>query len=148
MPEAQSPPYPLSSIRFEVDLGDGTPASFSEVSGLNVETEMTEYRGGMDKLTVLKVPGLMKYSNVTLKRGIMAKNNGFFDWWKLNNDGKHDMKQVTIKLMNEAGEATVTWVLENAWPVKVEGPSLNAKGNEIAIESLELCHEGVKITNG
>lgn len=137
--------YPLASIRFEVDWGGGL-ASFAEVSGLNVETDIAEYRGGADaSLTTRKIPGLMKYSNVSLKRGVIAKDNDFFDWWIKNQQGTHEPRPVTIKLMNEAGEETVSWALERAWPVKVEGPSLNAKGNDVALESIELCHEGVTI---
>jgi phage tail-like protein len=140
--------YPLTAIRFEADWG-GSLASFSEVSGLNVETDVIEYRGGMDTtLTTRKVPGLMKYSNVTMKRGVLGKDNDFFDWWTKNQQGQHEQRDITVKLMNEAGEETVSWSIVRAWPVKVEGPSLNAKGNEIAIESVEFCHEGVTIKNG
>ena len=140
--------YPLTAIRFEVDWGGGN-ASFSEVSGLNTETDVAEYRGGADTtLTVRKIPGLMKYSNVSLKRGVIAADNDFFKWWEKNQQGKHESRTVTIKLMNEAGEETVSWELERAWPVKVEGPSLNATGSDVAVESIELCHEGVTIKNG
>ena len=140
--------YPLAAIRFEADW-TGTLASFAEVSGLNTETDVIEYRGGMDAtLTTRKLPGLMKYSNVTMKRGILAKDNDFFDWWTKNQQGAHEQRDITVKLMNEAGEETVTWSIVRAWPVKVEGPSLNAKGNEVAIESIEFCHEGVTIKNG
>ncbi len=142
------PIYPLTSIRFEVDWG-GTSANFAEVSGLNIETDMTEYRGGADTtLTTRKIPGLMKYSNVTMKRGVVKADNEFWDWWTKNQQGAHESRTVTVKLLNEAGEETVSWVLERAWPLKVEGPSLNGKGNDVAIESIEFCHEGVTISNG
>lgn len=140
--------YPLTSLRFEVDWG-GKAASFAEVSGLGVETGVVEYRGGADPtLTVRKLPGLMKYGNVTLKRGVLAKDNEFFDWWTKNQQGKHEQRDVTIKLLNEAGEETVSWALERAWPVKIEGPSLNAKDDAVAMESIEFCHEGCTIKNG
>ena len=142
------PVYPLTALRFEVDWG-GTSASFAEVAGLNVETDVAEYRGGGDAtLTTRKIPGLMKYSNVTMKRGIVKADNEFFDWWTKNQQGSHESRTVTVKLLDEAGEETVSWVLERAWPVKVEGPSLNGKGNDVAIESIEFCHEGVTISNG
>lgn len=145
---ADSVKYPLTSIRFEVDWG-GSSASFAEVNGLDVQTDVTEYRGGADAtLTVRKIPTLMKYGNVTLKRGILAKDNDLFDWWTKNQQGKHEQRTVTVKLMNEAGEETVSWTIERAWPVKVEGPGMNAKGSDVAIESIEFCHEGITIKNG
>ena len=82
------------------------------------------------------------------KRGVVAADNDFFDWWTKNQQGAHESRDVTVKLLNEAGEETVSWVLERAWPIKVEGPSLNGKGNDVAIESIEFCHEGVTIKNG
>ena len=145
------PLYPLTAVRFEVDFkGQGAQkATFAEVNGLNAETDVAEYRGGADTtLTVRKIPTLMKYSNVTMKRGILAKDNDLFKWWEKNQQGKHEQRTVTIKLLNEAGTATVTWTLTRAWPVKLEGPSLNAKGNEIALESIEFCHEGLTLANG
>lgn len=140
--------YPLASIRFKVDWG-GTVANFAEVAGLNIETDMIEYRGGADTtLTTRKLPGLMKYSNVTLKRGILAKDNDFWTWWEQNQLGTHEQRDVTVTLLNESGDDTVSWSIVRAWPVKVEGPSMNAKGNEVAIESIEFCHEGITIKNG
>jgi len=145
-----TPRYSLTSVRFEVDFGgkDSSKAIFAEVNGLNVETDTIEYRGGAEKtLTSRKVPGLTKYSNVTMKRGILANDNDLFEWWTLNQQGKHQQRTVTIKLLNESGTATVTWTLAQAWPVKVEGPALNAKGNDVAIESIEFCHEGLTVKN-
>lgn len=140
--------YPLTSLRFSISWDGGTNASFSEVSGLNIETDVIEYRGGAETtLTTRKIPGLMKYSNVTMKRGVIKGDNDFFDWWKLNQEGKHEMRQVTVSLLDESGAITVQWVMESAWPVKVEGPSLNAKGSDVAVESIEFCHEGLVITN-
>ncbi|MFN3240617.1 MAG: phage tail protein [Planctomycetota bacterium] len=147
---ADTPLYPLTQVRFEVDFGGSGSgkAMFAEVNGLNIETDMIEYRGGAEKtLTTRKLPGLMKYSNVTMKRGILAKDNDLFSWWTLNQQGKHKQRTVTVKLLNEAGTATVTWTMVRAWPVKVEGPSLNAKGNDVAIESIEFCHEGLTVKN-
>lgn len=147
MPD-QEPVYPLVSVRFSVDwkASNGRKASFAEVSGLNVETDMAEYRGGADAtLTTRKIPTLMKYSNITMKRGVVSKDNDFWTWWENNLNGKHEQRAVTIELLNEAGNPTVTWSIVRAWPVKVEGPSLNAKGNDVAVESIEFCHEGLTI---
>ena len=148
MPDETTTAYPMTALHFKVSWGDSAnSASFSEVSGLTLESEPIEYRAGDDQsLTVSKLPGLRKYGNVTLKRGIMASDNGFWEWWNTIQSGKVTRRTVTISLLNEAHKETVNWEISSAWPVKVEGPSLNAKGNEIAIETLEFAHEGMKVT--
>ncbi|HSP71647.1 MAG TPA: phage tail protein [Gaiellaceae bacterium] len=140
--------YPIPALHFQVSWGDsGNTSSFSEVSGLTLESEPIEYRSGDDiTLTVRKVPGLRKYGNVTLKRGIMTSQNGFWEWWNTIQSGTVQRRTVTISLLNEEHKPVMTWEIQQAWPVKVEGPSLNAKGNEIAIETLEFAHEGMKVT--
>jgi len=140
--------YPLPALHFMVGWGDSNnTVSFSEVSGLTLESEPIEYRGGDDiTLTVRKVPGLKKYGNVTLKRGVMSSENGFWEWWNTIQSGTVERRTVTISLLNEKHAPVMTWEIQQAWPVKVEGPSLNAKGNEIAIETLEFAHEGTKVT--
>lgn len=140
--------YPLMSLRFEVQWMGGN-GSFAEVGGLDMQTDMAEYRGGLDTtLTTRKIPGLMKYSNITLQRGVLAKDNDFFDWWTKNQQGTHEARDITITLQDESGAATVTWSIVRAWPVKVEAPGLNAKGTDVAVEKLEFCHEGVTVKNG
>jgi phage tail-like protein len=140
--------YPLTALHFLVSWGDSnTTVAFSEVSGLTLESEPIEYRGGDDiTLTVRKIPGLKKYGNVTLKRGVMTSENGFWEWWNTIQSGTVERRTVTISLLNEKHEPVMTWEIQQAWPVKVEGPSLNAKGNEIAVETLEFAHEGMKVT--
>jgi phage tail-like protein len=119
------------------------------VSGLTLESEPIEYRGGDDiTLTVRKLPGLRKYGNVTLKRWIMPSDNGFFDWWNTIQSGVAERRTVVVMLLNEAHKPVMTWEIQQAWPVKVEGPSLNAKGNEVAIETVEFAHEGMLVKNG
>jgi phage tail-like protein len=137
--------YPLTQLRFEVKWKGGN-GSFSEVSGLTVETAKVEYRGGLDtSLTVRKLPGLMTYSDITLSRGIIKKDNDFWLWWSNNQLGKHEMRDIEIDLQDEAGAASVTWSIVRAWPLKVEGPSLNAKGTDVAVEKLVFVHEGITI---
>ena len=141
------PQYPMTALHFRVSWGDANNTmSFSEVSGLTLESEPIEYRGGDDiTLTVRKIPGLRKYGNVTLKRGIIGKENGFWDWWNSIQSGVVNRRTVTISLLNQDHEGVMTWEIQQAWPVKYEGPSLNAKGNEVAIETLEFAHEGMKV---
>ena len=86
----------------------------------------------------------MKYPNVTLKRGI----NGYlelYNWWKAVRDGELQRRDVTIKLLDEQRQEVMRWLLRDAWPVKIEAGPLNAQGNEVAIETLELAHEGFEI---
>lgn len=139
--------YPLPVFHYQVDWG-GVSLGFSEVSGLSVETQVLEYRDGVSPVySTLKMPGMQKYGNITLKRGVLPANNEYFDWWnsvKLNTIERRD---ITISLLNEEHEPVMVWKIQNAWPTKVDGPSLKADGNEVAIESIELAHDGLSIQN-
>jgi phage tail-like protein len=141
--------YPLTSLHFSVNWGDSNnTVNFSEVSGLTLECEPIEYRGGADQtLTVRKIPGLKKYGNVTLKRGVIEAENGFWEWWNTIQSGIVQRRNVTISLLNEQHNPVMSWEISHAWPTKVEGPGLNATGNEIAVESLEFAHEGLVINS-
>jgi phage tail-like protein len=140
--------YPMTAFHFSVDWG-GAKVGFSEVSGLTVETELVEYRDGSSpEFTKIKMPGLKKYSNITLKRGILSADNEFFDWFNQVQMNKPERRDVQIKLLNESHDPVMTWDVKNAWPVKVEGPGLKSDGNDVAVESIELAHEGVAIKNG
>ncbi|MEO1053674.1 MAG: phage tail protein [Bacteroidota bacterium] len=137
--------YPVSSFHFQVEWG-GTRIGFTEVSGLTVELQSIDYReGSAPEYQVTKMPGIPQYSNITLKRGIFNSDNEFFQWLntvKLNDIERRDL---TISLLNEDHEPVTTWKIKEAWPCKVEGPSLNSTGNEVAVESIELCHEGLSV---
>jgi phage tail-like protein len=141
--------YPMTSLHFQVSWGDSeNTSSFSEVSGLTMEAEVIEYRDGTDRsLTTRKTPGLKKFGNVSLKRGIMpaVAGNGLYEWYATIQAGTVARRPVTISLLNEQHEPVVTWKVKDAWPVKVEGPGMNATGNEIAVEALEFVCEGVEI---
>jgi phage tail-like protein len=136
-------PYP--NFNFTVDIGVGDELGFSEVDGLSGEIEVIEYREGADRVnTARKLPGLAKYPNVMLKRGITGRTD-LFEWWKSVRDGQVQRRDVTITLLDEQRQPVLRWLLRNAFPVKIEGPELNATGNEVAIETLELAHEGLEI---
>ena len=143
------PSYPMTALHFEVKWGDSNnTVNFSEVSGLTMESEPIEYRGGADQtLTVRKIPGLKKFGNVTLKRGIVPNENGFWDWWNTIKSGVVARRTVTIALLNESHDPVTSWEIADAWPVKVEGASLNATGNEVAVETIEFAHEGMTVKN-
>ncbi len=136
---------PYLNFNFTVDIGVGDELGFSEVEGLAGEIEVIEYREGADRVnTARKLPGLAKYPNVMLKRGITGRTD-LFEWWKSVRDGQVQRRNVTITLLDEQRQPVLRWLLRNAWPVKLEGPTLNATGNEVAIETLELAHEGLEI---
>jgi phage tail-like protein len=135
--------YPLPVFHFSVKWG-GDEIGFSEVSGLTQEVQPIEYRdGSFPEYSSIKLPGLRKYNNITLKRGIMKGNNNFFDWLSKVNLQTVDRRDISISLLDESHHAVMTWDVHNAFPVKVEGPQLKATGNEIAIESIEIAHEGL-----
>ena len=122
--------------------------SFSEVSGLDIETEPIEYRGGASpEFNKIKMPGMRKFSNVTLKRGMVAGDNELFQWFNTVSLNTIERRDITISLLDENHGPVVNWKIKNAWPVKVQGPGLKGDGNEVAIETVELCHEGIVVTN-
>lgn len=140
--------WPLPSFYFKVKLGSVGEISFKEVSGLDAEAQIIEYRSGDSKqFSTIKMPGIKKYSNVSLKKGVFAKDNKLFDWFNKITLNTIQREEVTISLLDEKGNPTMVWTLTNAWPTKVTGVSLKSDGNEAAIESLDLAHEGLTITN-
>ena len=145
--------YPLPKFHFQVEWGQDFRIGFTEVSGLDFETEVIEYRAGdSKKYNKTKQPGLTKFSNITLKRGTFEGDFDFFKEWQKtyyfqegNKTGSKYRRDVTIKLLNESHEPIITWKLENAWPSKVQSTDLKADGNEVAIETMVLVHEGLTI---
>lgn len=139
--------YPLVKFHFQVEWG-GTKIGFTEVSGLDVETEVVEYRhGASPEYSKIKMPGMQKFSNITLKRGTFASDNEFYNWWNSVKLNTIERRNITISLLNEEHEPVVTWKVKNAWPAKVQSTDLKADGNEVAIESMEIVHEGLTIQN-
>ena len=139
--------YPLVKFHFQVEWG-GTKIGFTEVSGLDVESEVVEYReGSSPEYSKIKMPGMQKYSNITLKRGTFKSDNEYFKWWNTVKLNTIERRDVTISLLNENHEPVVTWKIKNAWPNKIQSTDLKADGNEVAIESMELVHEGLTIQN-
>lgn len=139
--------YPLPVFHFNVEWG-GTNLGFSEVSGLTQEVQVIEYRDGLSpQYSVIKMPGIRKYNNITLKRGIIKGDNEFFQWLNTVSLNTIERRDLTISLLNENHEPVMTWSILQAFPVKVEGPGLKASGNEVAVESIELAHEGLTVSN-
>ncbi|MFL6537200.1 MAG: phage tail protein [Chthoniobacterales bacterium] len=138
---SQCPAY-----QFRVVSSDGNEISVSEVSGLNIELAVIEHReGGDPDASVRKLPGLRKFSNIVLKRGIVSGNNDFFEWLTATRNSPNERRDLTISLLDERLQPVAVWRVRRAFPCKYSGPDLRADANEVAIESLELAHEGLEV---
>ena len=138
--------YPVGKFRFSVEC-DGLSMEFSEVTGFDASVDSYEYREGSQKTTPLKVAGLRKYGNITLKRAVSAANSTeFWDWWTIIDGADVDRRNLVINLIDNAGEVAAVWEVENAFPIKYTAPDFNATSSEAAMESIELVHEGMKRT--
>jgi phage tail-like protein len=134
---------PYRSYRFLVEIDGITQAGFQEVDGLDSSTDPIDYREGADPAHVRKLPGLNKYSAITLKRGI-TDSDELWKWRATVIDGKVMRKSGSIILLDDTGQEKLRWNFFNAWPSKWTGPALNSTNNAVAVESLELTHEEVK----
>jgi len=149
--EKQDTNWPLPKFYFSVDLPPvGTDLPFQEVSGLDTEYQVIEYRHSTapKPFETIKMPGLSKTGNVTLKKGVFAKDNNFWNWLNQINMNTIKRETVVIKLLDEGGKPTMTWTLYNAWPCKITGTDLKSDGNEVAVETIEIAHEKLEIANG
>lgn len=142
--------WPMPKFHFEVKWDGGAGASmvaaFQEVSGLDVESQPIEYRAGNSPVfSTIKMPGITKSSNVTMKKGIFKSDNKFYEWFSQIKMNTIARTAVTINLLDEGGAPVMSWKLKNAWPTKVTGTDLKSDGNEVAVETIELAHEGLEI---
>jgi len=139
---------PVPVYHFSVDWS-GTRMGFTRVKGLEARTDPIEYReGSFASDDVVSIPGLKLNDNVVLSRGVIPSDNDFFDWYATVRSGTAERRDVTISLLDGEHTPVMVWKLKNAWPVSVEGPVLDAMQSEIAIESLEIAHEGIAIEAG
>ncbi|KAB8153499.1 phage tail-like protein [Kordia periserrulae] len=139
--------YPLPKFHFQVEWG-GTKIGFQEVSGLDAEVEKLEYReGSSPEYSKINMPGMVKYTDIVLKRGVFKGDNEFFDWMKTNKLNKTERRDITISLLDEEHAPVVVWKVLNAWPLKIQSTDLKGESNEVAIETLTLAHERIEITN-
>lgn len=146
--EAQDAVWPLPKFFFNVQIG-GEDMPFQEVSGLDIETEVIEYRAGNSKVfSKIKMPGMIKTSNLTLKKGIFAKDNKLFDWFKQINLNTIERKDMVISLLDQEANPTMVWEIKGAFPTKVSGTDLKAEGNEVAVETIEIAYEALTVSNG
>jgi phage tail-like protein len=145
--EAKNSIWPLPKFYFKVSW-DKTIIQFQEVSGLDTETQIIEYRHGNSKsFYPIKMPGIGKVGNVTMKRGVFVGNNTYWDWYNKIQLNTIKRQTITIELLNEKGKPTMSWVLKNAWPTKITSTDLKSDGNEAAIDTIEIAFETLEIKN-
>ena len=138
---------PYQNFRFLVEIDGITQAGFREVTIPDTAQDPIEYREGNEAITVRKLPGLIKYGNVTLKWGI-TDSLDLYNWRKDVEDGKikDARKNMAVVVLDDEANPVTRWEFSQAWPTRYDAPDLNATGNEIAIETLEIAHEGMKRT--
>ena len=135
---------PYKRFNFLVEIDGVQVAGFSECSGLSTETDVIEYREGNERGGVRKLPGLTKYANIVLKRGF-TRSRELWNWRKVVIDGGVERRSGAIVLLGENHVPVARFQFREGWPAKWEGPSLNAKSSEVAIETLEIAHEGLEV---
>lgn len=141
---------PYGGYNFEIlingisDDGTAVKGSFAEASGLEVDIQPIEYRNGAEDITMRKIPGLKKFPNIVLKRGILG-DVALWNWIQQAMDGKVLRTEGSVVLLDENKQEVMRWNFKRGWPCKWTGPGLNAKNNEIGMESLEICHEGLQL---
>ena len=136
---------PFRTFNFRIEIDGLTVGSFRECSGLMADGNSVEYREGTDMArTVRKLIGLQTYGNITLKRGY-TPNRELWTWYTNIVNGQADRRNGTIVLMDESRADVMRWDVENMWIKKIEAPSFNATANEVAMESVEIVHEGLTL---
>jgi phage tail-like protein len=138
--------YPVPRFHFQVDWG-GAKLSFTEVTGLVMEREKIEYRHSDSKdFNKISMPGMVKNNNITLKRGKFESDFDFNTWLEeIANERVDKRRDVTIRLLNEKHNPVAAWTAIRCFPVKITASDLKSDANEIAVESIELAHEGLKL---
>ncbi len=138
---------PFKNYSFVVEIDGIASSAFKSVSGLAAEAEVIEYREGSDPLSSSrKLPGRVRYPNVRLSRGLTTTRD-LWDWWETVVNGTVDRRNVAIILLDDSRTEVLRWFLRDAWIAKFEAPDLDASGNEVAIETIELAHEGLDLAD-
>ena len=133
---------PYGKFRCKVEIDGLEAGGFSEASGFDASIDVIEYREGDMVQTPMKLPGLKKYGNITLKQGV-ADSMVMYEWMIAGVEGEVERKTITITILDETETATASWQVINAWPTKYTAPDFNATSSEVAIESIEIAHEGM-----
>ena len=139
---SRNDPYP--HFQFRVEIAGIASSTFAEVTGLEFETEVIDYREGAEPRRVRKLPGLSHFDHITLRRGFTG-NLELWNWARSIADGNLDRRNGVIILLSDAFEEVARWSFRSAWPVKWSGPNLNAATSEVSLETIELVHEGLTL---
>ena len=140
---------PFRNFNFLVEIDGITQAGFQDCSGFGASTDPIEYREGnenpgRDPITMRKLPGMTKYNNITLKWGL-TDSTELYDWYRDITKGMDVRKNGSIIVLDTQGQEKVRWNFRNGWPTKWDGPDFTSKGNDVAIETLEIAHEGIEL---
>lgn len=131
---------PLKSSRFLVEIDGIVQAGFAECSGFGSEVQVIEYQEGGDPRNARKLAGMPKYPDIALKWGL-TDSRELYDWHLSAVNGNAQRKNGSIVVLDDTGQEKVRWNFFNAWASKYTAPSLNAKGNDVAIDSLTITCE-------
>jgi len=143
MPQTGQRVDPYGNFNFLVEIDGITRAAFHQVSGFDSTIDVIEHREGGENTTVRKLPGMTKYSNISLKWGL-TDDRDLYDWHRQAVLGNIQRKNGSIILLDRQGNEKMRWNFVNAWPSKWDGPDFNATASEVAIETLEIVHEGIE----
>lgn len=135
---------PYAAFNYLIEISGITAGGFNEVSGIDAELEPIDYRNGDEDFVKRKLPGIKKFTNIVLKRGIIGDLD-VFNWIKTAMDGKVDRREGAIILRDEARNPVMRWKFVRGWACKYTGPSLKGDSSAVAIESIEICHEGLTV---
>ncbi len=145
--ETENATWPLPKFYFTVLFSGGFQASFQEVSGIESQAQVIEYRAGdSPTFSPIKMPGLARVGNVTLRKGVFANDTTLWDWFNQIKFNTIKRQTVVISLLDETGSPKMMWTLNNAWPTKLTGSDLRSDGNEVAVESIEIAYETLVVS--
>jgi phage tail-like protein len=145
--EVQDNIWPLPKFYFSVQLGDDNSVTFQEVTGLESETKAIEYRhGNSPSFYPIKMPGLGRVGNVTMRKGIFVNDARFWTWYDEIKMNTISRRTVVINLLDESGTPKMVWTLNNSFPTKITGTDLKSEGNEVAVESVEIAYETLVVS--
>jgi phage tail-like protein len=145
---SQNSTWPLPKFYFSVTGMPGNPV-FQEVTGLSTEVQVIEYRASNSPIFApVKMPGLSKVGNVTMKKGIFVSDSTLWDWFDQIKMNTIERSTLVVNLLDESGSPKYIWTLNNAFPVKLTGADLKSDGNEVAVESIEVAFETLAVSKG
>ncbi len=134
--------YPHGRFRYKVEIDGLDAGGFSEATGFDASIDVMEYREGDMVTTPMKAPGLKKYGNITLRQGLVD-SMVMYEWLQAGVDGPVERKTITITLLDDEEAPAASWQVINAWPMRYTAPDFNATASEVAVETVEIAHEGM-----